>query len=180
MPTGYLFTSESVSEGHPDKVADQISDAVLDAMISQDKRSRVACETLVKTGVAIVAGEVTTSAYVEIPKLNDAQNRAVNEILAAGDVAVVHGPPGTGKTLLAEAVAGETGKPYVFVDPGAFINMFFGVGVLKVKSLYRKLRKLSLRYGGVIVFFDEADTLGSRGGAVSQARRAAHAAQCRK
>jgi ATP-dependent Zn protease len=83
------------------------------------------------------------------------------------------GPPGTGKTLLAEAVAGETGKPYVFVDPGAFINMFFGVGVLKVKGLFRKLRKLSLRYGGVIVFFDEADTLGSRGGAVSQARRAA-------
>lgn len=82
------------------------------------------------------------------------------------------GPPGTGKTLLAEAVAGETGKPYVFVDPGAFINMFFGVGVLKVKGLFRKLRKLSLRYGGVIVFFDEADTLGSRGGAVSQARRA--------
>ena len=59
---------------------------------------------------------------------------------------------------------------YVFVDPGAFINMFFGVGVLKVKGLFRKLRKLSLRYGGVIVFFDEADTLGSRGGAVSQAR----------
>jgi cell division protease FtsH len=77
------------------------------------------------------------------------------------------GPPGTGKTLMAEAVAGETGKPYVFVDPGAFINMFFGVGVLKVKGLFRKLRKLSLRYGGVIVFFDEADSLGNRGG-VSQ------------
>jgi cell division protease FtsH len=73
------------------------------------------------------------------------------------------GPPGTGKTLMAEAVAGETGKPYVFVDPGAFINMFFGIGLLKVKSLFRKLRKLSLRYGGVIVFFDEADSLGSRG-----------------
>ncbi|MFF5291932.1 AAA family ATPase [Paractinoplanes globisporus] len=73
------------------------------------------------------------------------------------------GPPGTGKTLMAEAVAGETGKPYVFVDPGAFINMFFGVGVLKVKGLFRKLRKLALRYGGVIVFFDEADSLGSRG-----------------
>ncbi|GIH73267.1 AAA family ATPase [Sphaerimonospora thailandensis] len=73
------------------------------------------------------------------------------------------GPPGTGKTLLAEAVAGSTGKPYVFVDPGAFINMFFGVGVLKVKSLFRKLRKLALRYGGVIVFFDEADSLGNRG-----------------
>ena len=73
------------------------------------------------------------------------------------------GPPGTGKTLMAEAVAGETGKPYVFVDPGAFTNMFMGVGILKVKSLFRKLRKLAVRYGGVIVFFDEADSLGSRG-----------------
>lgn len=73
------------------------------------------------------------------------------------------GPPGTGKTLMAEAVAGETGHPFVFVDPGAFINMFFGVGILKVKSLFRKLRKLAVRYGGVIVFFDEADSLGNRG-----------------
>ena len=79
------------------------------------------------------------------------------------------GPPGTGKTLMAEAVAGETGKPFVFVDPGAFINMFFGVGVLKVKGLFRKLRKLAVRYGGVIVFFDEADSLGSRGGAIGGA-----------
>lgn len=77
------------------------------------------------------------------------------------------GPPGTGKTLMAEAVAGETGKPFVFVEPGAFTNMFFGVGILKVKSLFRKLRKLAVRYGGVIVFFDEADSLGSRG-AVAQ------------
>jgi cell division protease FtsH len=76
------------------------------------------------------------------------------------------GPPGTGKTLMAEAVAGETGLPYVFVDPGAFINMFFGVGVLKVKGLFRRLRKLAVRYGGVIVFFDEADSLGNRGGGV--------------
>ena len=73
------------------------------------------------------------------------------------------GPPGTGKTLMAEAMAGETGKPFVFVDPGAFNNMFFGVGILKVKSLFRKLRKLALRYGGVVVFFDEADALGNRG-----------------
>jgi ATP-dependent Zn protease len=73
------------------------------------------------------------------------------------------GPPGTGKTLIAEAVAGETNKPFVFVDPGAFINMFMGVGILKVKALFRKLRKLALRYGGVIVFFDEADSLGNRG-----------------
>jgi cell division protease FtsH len=76
---------------------------------------------------------------------------------------LLYGPPGTGKTLMAEAVAGETGKPYVFVDPGAFVNMFMGIGVLKVKSLFRKLRRLALRYGGVIVFFDEADSLGNRG-----------------
>jgi cell division protease FtsH len=63
---------------------------------------------------------------------------------------------------MAEAVAGGTGKPFVFVDPGAFNNMFFGVGILKVKGLFRKLRRLALRYGGVIVFFDEADSLGSR------------------
>jgi cell division protease FtsH len=75
------------------------------------------------------------------------------------------GPPGTGKTLLAEAVAGETENPFVFVDPGAFINMFMGIGVLKVKSLFRKLRKLAIRYGGVVVFFDEADSLGNRGAA---------------
>jgi S-adenosylmethionine synthetase len=67
--TGYLFTSESVSEGHPDKVADQISDAVLDAIIAQDKKARVACETLVKTGCVIVAGEVTTSAWVDLEAL---------------------------------------------------------------------------------------------------------------
>lgn len=64
-----LFTSESVSEGHPDKVADQISDAILDAMLRQDPDSRVACETLVTTGLVIVAGEVTTQAYVEIPDI---------------------------------------------------------------------------------------------------------------
>lgn len=82
------------------------------------------------------------------------------------------GPPGTGKTLMAESMAGETGKPFVFVDPGAFNNMFFGVGVLKVKSLFRKLRKLALRYGGVVVFFDEADSLGNRGIATTSNRNA--------
>src|SRR4030081_2617921 len=69
MPKDYLFTSESVTEGHPDKVADQISDGVLDAIIAQDPHGRVAVETLVKTGLAIVAGEVSTSCYVEIPKI---------------------------------------------------------------------------------------------------------------
>ena len=64
--SSHLFTSESVSEGHPDKVADQISDAVLDAILAQDPRARVACETMVKTGVAIVAGEITTSAWIDL------------------------------------------------------------------------------------------------------------------
>ena len=67
--SNYLFTSESVSEGHPDKVADQISDAVLDAILAQDPRARVACETMVKTGVAIVAGEITTSAWIDLEGL---------------------------------------------------------------------------------------------------------------
>ena len=65
----YLFTSESVSEGHPDKVADQVSDAVLDALLTEDPRSRVACETMVTTGVAIIAGEVTTNAQVNYPDI---------------------------------------------------------------------------------------------------------------
>ena len=69
MSDTYLFTSESVSEGHPDKMCDQISDAVLDAIIEQDKSARVACETLIKTGMVIVAGEVTTSTWVDIEEL---------------------------------------------------------------------------------------------------------------
>tara|TARA_B100000959_G_scaffold205673_1_gene215643 strand:+ start:10930 stop:12090 length:1161 start_codon:yes stop_codon:yes gene_type:complete len=64
-----LFTSESVSEGHPDKMADQISDALLDALLEQDKNSRVACETMIKTGMVIVAGEITTEAYVDVESL---------------------------------------------------------------------------------------------------------------
>jgi S-adenosylmethionine synthetase len=69
MSHSYLFTSESVSEGHPDKIADQISDAVLDAILGQDTEARVACETLVKTGMVLVAGEVTTTAWVDIEAL---------------------------------------------------------------------------------------------------------------
>lgn len=81
----YLFTSESVSMGHPDKVADQISDAVLDAMLAQDKFSRVACETMVSTGMAVVSGEVTTKAYVEIP---DVVRDVIKEIgYTSGDMA---------------------------------------------------------------------------------------------
>src|ERR1041384_6209199 len=64
----YLFTSESVTEGHPDKIADQVSDAVLDAVLAQDPTGRVACETLLTTGLVVGAGEITTSCYVDIPK----------------------------------------------------------------------------------------------------------------
>jgi len=67
--TSYLFTSESVTEGHPDKVADQISDAVLDAIIAEDKKARVACETLVTTGLAMISGEITTDCYVHLPDI---------------------------------------------------------------------------------------------------------------
>ena len=69
MPREFLFTSESVTEGHPDKVADQISDSVLDALLAQDPGSRVACETMVTTGLALVAGEITTQAYADIPAI---------------------------------------------------------------------------------------------------------------
>jgi S-adenosylmethionine synthetase len=69
MSKGYLFSSESVTEGHPDKLADQISDAVLDAMLAKDPNSRVACETLVTTGVVFVSGEITTEGYVDIPSV---------------------------------------------------------------------------------------------------------------
>ena len=75
--TRWTFTSESVSEGHPDKMADQISDAILDEMLAQDPMSRVACETLVTTGLAVIAGEITTEAYVDIP---GTVRRTINEI----------------------------------------------------------------------------------------------------
>ncbi|MEK6570448.1 MAG: S-adenosylmethionine synthetase N-terminal domain-containing protein, partial [Bacteroidota bacterium] len=65
----WLFTSESVSEGHPDKICDQISDAILDAMIAQDPKSRVACEAFVTTGLVLIGGEITTTAYVEFQSL---------------------------------------------------------------------------------------------------------------
>jgi len=69
MPREFLFTSESVTEGHPDKIADQVSDAVLDAVLTDDPNGRVACETLVTTGLVVVAGEITTETYVDIPRL---------------------------------------------------------------------------------------------------------------
>src|SRR4030065_585666 len=77
MRNNYLFTSESVTEGHPDKIADQISDGVLDAILAQDPVGRVACETLVTTGLAIIAGEITTSCYVDFP---DSARETIKEV----------------------------------------------------------------------------------------------------
>jgi S-adenosylmethionine synthetase len=69
MSPHYLFSSESVTEGHPDKVADQISDSILDSILAQDKSGRVACETLVTTGMAVIAGEITTDGWVDMPSV---------------------------------------------------------------------------------------------------------------
>ena len=69
MRRGHLFTSESVTEGHPDKLADQVSDAVLDAILADDPEGRVACEALLTTGLVLVAGEITTKTYVDVPKI---------------------------------------------------------------------------------------------------------------
>ncbi|HJU64938.1 MAG TPA: S-adenosylmethionine synthetase N-terminal domain-containing protein, partial [Gemmatimonadaceae bacterium] len=77
MLENYLFTSESVTEGHPDKIADQISDAVLDAILEDDPAARVACETMVTTGLACIAGEITTDTYVHIP---DIVRRTIEDI----------------------------------------------------------------------------------------------------
>ncbi len=77
MSNNYLFTSESVSEGHPDKVADQISDSVLDAILAQDPKARVACETMVNTGMVVLSGEITTSAWVD---MNDVVRNCIKEI----------------------------------------------------------------------------------------------------
>src|SRR5437870_6497083 len=68
-PREFLFTSESVTEGHPDKIADQVSDTVLDAVLTDDPQGRVACETMITTGLVVVAGEITTKTYVDIPRL---------------------------------------------------------------------------------------------------------------
>ena len=81
MADSFLFTSESVSEGHPDKVADQVSDAVLDAYLAQDRRARVACETLVKTGMVVLAGEITSNASVDYDQL---VRQAIREIGYSG------------------------------------------------------------------------------------------------
>ena len=92
MAERHLFSSESVTEGHPDKVADQISDSVLDAIMAEDPMGRVACETMVTTGMAVVAGEITTKVYVDIPKL--VRSTIERRKQAAGDAAVIEARTG--------------------------------------------------------------------------------------
>ena len=87
MGTRYIFSSESVGEGHPDKVADTISDAVLDACLTQDKFSRVACETYVKSNVVIVGGEITTKAKLDVEQI---ARKAIREIGYVNDDDVFH------------------------------------------------------------------------------------------
>src|SRR6267142_2517464 len=83
MPNrSFTFTSESVTEGHPDKIADQISDSVLDAVLKDDPMGRVACETLITTGLVVVAGEITTDTYVDIPRLVRERIRAIGLVRA--------------------------------------------------------------------------------------------------
>src|SRR3990167_6965147 len=84
MADSYLFTSESVSEGHPDKVCDQISDAVLDAILTQDKKARVACETLVKNNLVVLAGEITTTANIDFDKVTRDVVRHIGYTAAMG------------------------------------------------------------------------------------------------
>ena len=124
---GYYFTSESVSEGHPDKVADQISDAVLDAILSQDPTSKVACETLVTTGLVVVAGEIRTNAYVEVP---DVARKVIEKIgynkseyqfdaQSCGVLSALHGQSndifqGVGRQNPEEQGAGDQGMMFGF------------------------------------------------------------------
>ena len=83
--SSFTFTSESVTEGHPDKMSDQISDAVLDAIYEQDPQSRVACETMCTTGLVVVAGEISTQAYVDIPRVVRDTVRSIEIFQADGD-----------------------------------------------------------------------------------------------
>jgi S-adenosylmethionine synthetase len=118
---GYLFTSESVTEGHPDKICDNVSDAVLDAILAQDKRARVACETMVKTGYAIVAGEITTTARIDVPTI-------VRE--AIREIGYVDSSMGFDANTCAVLTAVEQQSPDIAqgVDEGAGLHKDQGAG----------------------------------------------------
>ncbi|NLW80709.1 MAG: methionine adenosyltransferase [Desulfovibrionales bacterium] len=157
----YLFTSESVTEGHPDKIADQISDAVLDCLIAQDPRSRVACETLVTTGMAIIAGEITTEAYADLPEIVRSTVREIGYVSSdmgfdANTCAVLSS---IGKQSPDIAMGVDRSKPE---DQGAGDQgMMFGYATTETSALmpapiyfaHRLSRKLSeVRKAGILDF----------------------------
>ncbi len=118
---GYLFTSESVTEGHPDKICDAVSDSILDAILKQDPRARVACETMVKTGYAIVAGEITTKAIIDVPKI-------VRSTIA--DIGYTHSDMGFDATTCAILSAVEQQSPDIAmgVDVSTSLSKDQGAG----------------------------------------------------
>ncbi len=109
MPRRYIFSSESVGEGHPDKVCDTISDAVLDACLAQDKHSRVACETYVKSNIVIVGGEITTAARIDFNRI---VREAIREIGYVNDDDVFHADKVFISNILTAAVAATSRRAW--------------------------------------------------------------------
>jgi S-adenosylmethionine synthetase len=122
MSNRYLFTSESVSEGHPDKMADQISDAILDAILEQDSSARVACETMVKTGMAIIAGEISTSAWVDLENLTRSVIKDIgydsSDVGFDGETCAVLNAIGKQSEDIAQGVARDTDESQGAGDQG--------------------------------------------------------------
>ena len=119
--SSFTFTSESVTEGHPDKIADQISDSILDAILTQDPKARVACETLVTTGLAVVAGEITTSAVIEYQDVVRANLLALDDDRAVGHALCVGGGRAYSVLEFDRIVAEVSGCPEIAPQlPGHF------------------------------------------------------------
>src|SRR5438552_7820699 len=152
----HIFTSESVTEGHPDKIADQISDAVLDAVLEQDPNGRVACETLVTTGICMVAGEITTKCYVDVPKIA----RQTIEYVGYNDAAFGFDSKTCGVLNL---IQGQSPDIAMGVDPGGAGDqgMMFGYACdetaelmpMPIMMAHKLARRLSeVRRAGIVDF----------------------------